>query len=107
MVPLLHEARSAQLIGAVAVAASVGFCEEVVYRGYLQTQLTVFTRSAHGGVLLQAALFGLAHADQGWRAVPCVAVSGVLLGVLARARKSLWPGILCHTGLDIASGLLP
>ncbi len=27
----------------VVVAVSVGFCEEIVYRGYLQTQLTAFT----------------------------------------------------------------
>jgi membrane protease YdiL (CAAX protease family) len=90
----------------VAVAASAGFCEELVYRGYLQIQLTSFTGSAIAGVVLQAALFGVAHADQGLPAVPRVALCGLVLGALARARKSLWPGILCHAGIDVASGLL-
>jgi membrane protease YdiL (CAAX protease family) len=90
----------------VAVAASAGFCEEVVYRGYLQVQLTRFTGSAFAGLVLQAALFGVAHADQGLQAVPRVALCGLVLGALARARKSLWPGILCHVGVDLASGLL-
>jgi membrane protease YdiL (CAAX protease family) len=90
----------------VAVAASAGFCEEVVYRGYLQLQLTALTGSAFAGIVLQAALFGLAHADQGLPAVPRVALFGLVLGALARARKSLWPGIVCHVGIDVAGGLL-
>jgi membrane protease YdiL (CAAX protease family) len=90
----------------VAVAASAGFCEEVVYRGYLRLQLTALTGSAFAGIVLQAALFGLAHADQGLPAVPRVALFGVVLGALARARKSLWPGIVCHAGIDVAGGLL-
>jgi membrane protease YdiL (CAAX protease family) len=89
----------------VAVAATAGFCEEVVYRGYLQLQLTTFTGSALAGILLQAVLFGVAHADQGLQTVPRVALCGLLLGALARARKSLWPGVLCHAGIDVASGL--
>jgi uncharacterized protein len=87
------------------VAVSVGFCEEVVYRGYLQSQLTAFTRSRALGVALQAALFGVAHLEQGPAAALRIAVYGLGFGVLADCRRSLLPGIACHIGIDLASGL--
>jgi membrane protease YdiL (CAAX protease family) len=88
------------------VAASVGFCEEVVFRGYLQPQLSAFTRSASLGVVLQAALFGLAHLEQGAGAALRIGVYGLILGALVRYRGSLLPSIVCHIGIDLASGLL-
>jgi uncharacterized protein len=90
----------------VAVAASVGLSEEVVYRGYFQTQLTAFTGRASAAWLLQAALFGLAHAEQGPSAMVRVTGYGLALGALARWRRSLLPGILCHVLTDLVSGLI-
>jgi membrane protease YdiL (CAAX protease family) len=87
------------------VALSVGFCEEVVYRGYLQTQLTAFTRQPALGVLLQALLFGVAHLEQGPGAALRIAVYGLLLGIAARWRHSLLPCIACHISIDVAGGL--
>jgi len=89
------------------VASLVGFCEEVVYRGYLQAQLSAFARSPAWGLALQALLFGLAHLEQGGGAALRIGVYGLLLGILARQRGSLLPGIMCHIGLDLAGGLLP
>lgn len=88
------------------VAVSVGFCEEVVYRGYLQTQLAAFTRSRALGLVLQAALFGLAHLEQGPRMALRIALYGLLFGLLAHFRRSLWPGIVGHTLLDLAAAFL-
>jgi membrane protease YdiL (CAAX protease family) len=90
----------------VLVAVSVGFCEEVVYRGYLQVQLTAFTRSATVAVVLQAILFGMAHGEQGLGPALRVSVYGLVLGLLAAWRGSLLPGILCHVAIDLASGLI-
>jgi len=89
----------------IAVALSVGFAEEIVYRGYLLAQLSAFTGSHAAGVVLQSALFGLAHADQGIGAAVRVALYGAALGLIARVRRSLWPGILCHVAIDVCSGL--
>lgn len=89
----------------VLIATSVGFCEEVVYRGYLQQQLTAFTHRALLGVSLQAIVFGIAHLEQGPRVALRVAAYGLLFGVMARARGSLIAGILCHVALDLTSGL--
>ncbi len=88
----------------VLVASSVGFCEEVVYRGYLLTQLTAFTGSPHWGVLLQAVLFGIAHAEQGLASALRIAGYGLVFGILAQLRKSLLPGIISHVTIDLAAG---
>ena len=89
------------------VAASVGFCEEVVFRGYLQAQLTACTRRASAALVLQAVLFALAHGEQGGMAMVRIALYGLALGALARWRRSLLPGIICHVLSDLASGWLP
>jgi membrane protease YdiL (CAAX protease family) len=88
------------------VAVSVGFCEEVVFRGYLQTQLAAFTGRPHLALVLQATLFGVAHGEQGAAAAVRIGLYGLALGALARFRKSLVPGIIAHGLTDVASGLL-
>jgi uncharacterized protein len=87
----------------VALAAGVG--EELVYRGYLQRQLTVSCRSRAAGVVLQSLLFGVAHGEQGGAVVARFALYGAALGVLALVRRSLLPGILAHVALDVYAGL--
>jgi uncharacterized protein len=89
----------------VFVAATVGFCEEVVYRGYLQTQLAAFTHSSGLAIVCQALLFGIAHGDQGASGMAMMAYYGLVLGGLARTRSSLVPGILAHIGVDLSAGL--
>jgi CAAX protease family protein len=88
------------------VAIAVAFGEELVYRGYLQTQLAAFTGRPAVAIALQGILFGIAHADQGpWVALRFAAY-GIGLGALARRRRSLIPGMLAHAGIDVASGWL-
>jgi membrane protease YdiL (CAAX protease family) len=87
------------------VAVSVGFCEEVVYRGYLQRQLGALTGHASFGIALSAILFGIAHAEQGVAAAARITGYGLALGLLAHARRSLWPAIICHVAIDLASAL--
>lgn len=89
----------------VLVALSVGFGEEVVYRGYLQTQLGALTRRRWLGVVLQALLFGVAHLDQG-PASAVIALYGLLLGGLVRFRGTVLPAIAAHIAIDAASAFL-
>jgi uncharacterized protein len=88
------------------LAASVGFCEEVIYRGYLRIQIAVFSRSIAIGVVAQAILFGIAHGEQGWATALRFAVYGIAFGVVAVKRRSLLPGIACHVAIDLSSGFL-
>jgi membrane protease YdiL (CAAX protease family) len=90
----------------IAVAGSTALSEELVYRGYLRTQFTAFTRSATAGVVIQALLFGMAHLDQGPAVVPRFAVYAILFALLASSRQSLWAGIICHGAIDLLSGFV-
>ena len=96
----------AERVAWVLVAATVGFCEEVIYRGYLQTQLAAFTGRVGLAVALQGVLFGMAHGEQGIAVAARFTLYGVVFGALARWRRSLIPGIAAHIGIDLASGLL-
>lgn len=87
-----------------ALSVSAGFCEEVVYRGYLQTQFKQLTGSLSIALLGQALVFGLAHAYQGTKQVVVIAGLGLLYGGLAAWRKNLRPGILAHAWSDVYGG---
>jgi membrane protease YdiL (CAAX protease family) len=97
---------SGERLAWVAVSASAGFSEELVYRGYLQTQLMAFTGRPAVAIAIQAALFAIAHGDQGSGAVVRLSLYGLAFGVVAWWRRSLLAGIVCHVWTDVASGLL-
>lgn len=88
------------------LALSAGFCEEVVFRGYLQRQLSVITGNPLFGLVLQALLFGASHGYQGVKYMLLIAVYGCMFGTLARARSSLKPGIIAHFLQDGGVGLV-
>jgi membrane protease YdiL (CAAX protease family) len=90
----------------VLLSLSAGFCEETIFRGYLQTQLTALTGSASLAVGIQAVIFGISHGYQGVRNAIVITVLGVLFGALARWRRSLKPGIVLHSWMDVFGGLL-
>lgn len=89
-----------------AVSCTAGFCEEVVYRGYLQRQFAAWTGSAAAAITLQAVVFGVSHGYQGLKQVLIISVLGVLYGVLAHWRRSLVPGMAAHAWSDIYGGWL-
>jgi membrane protease YdiL (CAAX protease family) len=88
----------------IALSASAGFCEEIVYRGYLQRQLRAFSGSRALAVGGQALVFGVGHAYQGWKNVVVITVLGVLYGLLVLWRKNLRSSMLAHAWSDIWGG---
>lgn len=90
----------------VCLSITAGFCEEVIFRGYIQKQFEAWTRSALAAVLLQAIVFGAAHSYQGTRLMLVVTVYGMLFGVLASLRGNLRPGMMAHAMQDTISGLV-
>ena len=95
-----------EIITWILLSLSAGFCEEVVYRGYLQGQFLALTGSVTVAILIQGVLFGVTHGYQGLKLVITISVFGVLYGVLASWRKSLRPGIISHAWSDIFSGII-
>jgi membrane protease YdiL (CAAX protease family) len=85
----------------------VGVAEELVFRGYLQQQFTLWARGAAvGGVVFSAVMFGAAHGYEGARAMFLLAVFGALFSLLALFRRNLRAGIFAHSWHDAFAGLM-
>lgn len=83
-------------------AALAGFIEEFVFRGYLMRQFASWTRSTAAGLLLQALLFGVAHAYLlGTRQIILITASGILVGLFVLWRGNLRSAMVFHAWADI------
>ena len=102
---MMPQTRSEMILW-VLMSLTAGFCEEVIFRGYLQRQFSALTHSLLGGIVLQAIAFGLGHGYQGYKLMSIIAVYGACFGALAHWRRSLRPGMLGHALQDTAGGLL-
>jgi uncharacterized protein len=91
-----------QVVMWIVLSMSAGFCEEVVFRGYLQEQFARWTRLPVVGLLAQAILFGISHGYQGPKNMTLIAVLGCIFGVVVLWRKQLRPSVIAHTCIDIA-----
>jgi len=87
------------------LAVTAGFCEELIFRGYLQRQCLALTQNVAAAVILQGLIFGTAHAYQGARGIIVISVYGMMFGALAAMRKSLRPGMMQHATEDGISGI--
>ncbi len=95
-----------ELILWVPLSLTGGFCEEVIFRGYLQRQFSALTHTIVGGVAAQSVVFGLSHGYQGWKLMSIITLYGACFGWLAQWRRSLRPGMFGHALQDTAAGLL-
>jgi membrane protease YdiL (CAAX protease family) len=94
-----------ELVLFLGLAATAGFCEELIFRGYLTQQFRVWTGNHIFAIVLQGVLFGLAHGYYG-KVIVAIMVQGWLLGLLAYWRKSLRPGMLAHGLQDGIGGVV-
>lgn len=81
------------------IAASSGFCEEVFYRGILQTQFGIFAASL---------IFGFCHfaGKQYFLYVVWATLAGFLFGRLFEMSHSLWLPICAHAVSNFVSILI-
>jgi membrane protease YdiL (CAAX protease family) len=89
----------------IVLSVTAGFCEEFIFRGYLQRQFLALANRAWIAIVLQALVFGVAHLYQGMSAVIAITVYGGLFGILAWRRNSLRPGMMQHAAQDSFSGI--
>ena len=97
---------SVQIVLWCMVSCTAGFCEEVLYRGYLQRQFAAWTGSAPAAITTQAVIFGASHGYQGTKQIVIISVLGALYGILAHWRRTLAPGMIAHAWSDIYDGWL-
>jgi membrane protease YdiL (CAAX protease family) len=89
----------------VSIVSGVG--EEIIFRGYLQRQLWALSTSLSLSIVLQAVIFATAHVYQGWRPAMITGFYGIAFGFLAAWRKTIVPGAIAHSIIDVIGGLFP
>ena len=90
----------------VMLCMLVGVAEELVFRGYLQSQFTAWANGAGAaGVVFSALVFGAAHGYEGARAMFMLSVFGAFFSLLALFRRNLRAGIFAHSWHDAVAGL--
>jgi membrane protease YdiL (CAAX protease family) len=82
----------------VSISASV--CEETVFRGYLQQQISGWTGNEFIGLFSLAAIFDLCHAYQGWKKTVLIFVWGCVFGAFVWWRKGLGSNMIAHAVSD-------
>jgi len=98
-------ANGIESLGFVPVALTAGFCEEVLFRGFLFFAFHQIMPSVFLALAATSVVFGFAHSYQGPRGVVTTGILGGLLAALYWYSGSLWPGIALHAIIDLASGI--
>jgi len=85
-----------KIVDIALIAMASGFCEEVFYRGVLQTQFGIWTASL---------IFGFCHyaGKQFYLYVIWATLAGYLFGVLFEMSHSLWLAIMAHAVSNFVS----
>jgi membrane protease YdiL (CAAX protease family) len=94
-----------ELLVFLVLAASAGYAEELIFRGYLTRQVSAWTGSHSIALIVQGIVFGLAHGFYG-KAMLAIMVQGWLLGLLVYWRRSLRPAMLAHGLQDGLGGIV-
>lgn len=91
------------LLMVFVIGFTPGVCEELFFRGYIQTRLTQ-RWGVKISILVTSALFAIFHMDflQGL----FVILLGLYLGLTLEKTGSLWVPILCHAGTNVSATLL-
>ena len=90
----------------LGLSVTAGFCEELVFRGFLLHALEAATGSVVLAVALSSGVFGLLHAYQRPAGAARAAALGAVLAAPVVATGSIVPAVLAHAALDVIAGLL-
>ena len=98
---LPHTAREERWF--VALAVTAGFCEELLYRGYLPWFFAPWLGHA-GAMALVVVAFGVSHLYQGRKGAIRATLAGAIMAAIALLTGSLIPGMIAHALIDIGGG---
>ena len=90
----------------VLLAVTAGFCEELLYRGWLWRFFSDLTGHLWIAALLSAIAFGFAHAYQGRSGIISTGIVGLLFSLPVLLANSLVPVQVIHAGIDLMNGLI-
>lgn len=100
--PLLPHT-AAELRSFNVLAVSAGFCEEIVYRGFILWFAALWL-GLWPAVVVSSLVFGVAHVYLGWKHVLRVSFVGLAFALIAVGSASLWPAIALHAFIDLLGG---
>ncbi|MGA7078340.1 MAG: type II CAAX endopeptidase family protein [Terriglobales bacterium] len=88
----------------VPLSFTAGVCEEFLYRGWLLQLIDAVFGSLWIGLILSSIVFGFAHSYQGRKGVIGTGVLGIIFGGVFVLSRSLLPGQLLHSFMDLKNG---
>ena len=88
-----------------AVSLSAGFCEELIFRGYLIWAFQP-TFGLWGAAIFSLFVFAAAHAYQGAKNALVAGLIGGVLTLVVLISGSLWPAIALHALVDFGQNLI-
>jgi uncharacterized protein len=89
----------------LALSLTAGFCEELLYRGFLIGYFASMTGPV-AAVAIAAVVFGVTHAYQGGLGIVKTGLVGAAMGGIYVVSGSIWPAIILHAVLDVQGGLV-
>ena len=96
---------ASELPAFLGIALTAGFCEELLFRGFLISVLQPLA-GWWPAALAALAAFAFVHAYQGKEGVLRSAVFGAAATLIVFLCHSLWPAIVLHAALDWMGGLV-
>jgi len=117
LTPLAHRHNGALILGMMphtaiefvawlGLSLTAGFCEELIFRGYLIDQFTAWTKRPILAIVLSSILFGSVHLYEGPAAVLPLISLALLFGFIVRQRKGdLRAVMVAHTLQDFLVAL--
>jgi membrane protease YdiL (CAAX protease family) len=89
-----------KLWAVLVISPTAAICEEFLYRGFLQTELTLWLHSLILVTAISSIVFGMAHAYQGFSGVARAALLGALLTVPVIRLGTILPSLGSHFLID-------
>jgi CAAX protease family protein len=87
----------------VALSITAGFCEELLYRGYLPWLFTPWLGRAVA-MSVVVLIFGISHIYQGWKGAAKATLAGAVLVAIVLSTGSLIPAMIVHALVDVGGG---
>jgi len=87
----------------IPLSLTAGFCEELIYRGYLVWFFAPWIGYT-AAMALAVVLFGLGHVYQGRKGATRATLAGAAMAVITLASGSIIPAMIVHALIDVGSG---
>jgi membrane protease YdiL (CAAX protease family) len=88
-------------VWSLLLAPTAGICEEIIFRGYVVSQL-LRTQDEWVAIALSSLLFGVLHLPQGVLGVLAIGLMGATAAHMFITTGSIWPAIVAHTLYNMA-----